>query len=489
MMTANYMSNIKLYIPELMVVALMVILLFIEAFTNKKKNNYVIVTILSSFGLVGASYYLITYFSNPVVELFSNAVIIDPFSSVMKLIMVMGTLGVIYLSQNSKDIYCEFKNEFIILSLGVLIGGMVLASASNLLTIYIGIETMSILSYSLAAMKKNDELSSEAGLKYVLYGGLASGIMLFGMSHLYGLFGTIYIYSLADKFVGLSLEQLIVVIPSLLMFFVGIGYKISTVPFHMWTPDVYEGSPIPVTAFFSIVPKIAGLAVLFRITTVIVHGSGAIEISWIMFLSVVAALTMTVGNVAAIGQRSVKRMLAYSAISHAGFMLLGVLTVSQLGARSLVFYLIVYLFTNLVAFGITEFVSDKSGNDYFDRFSGLIYRYPLMAILMTIVMLSLAGVPPLAGFVAKFNIFAAIIEKGFYGLAIIAGLNSVVSLYYYMKIVRLMIFKNAESSEEIPGFRFSNQLVMVAFSFPVVFLGIFWEQVLAISNGAQIFIK
>jgi NADH-quinone oxidoreductase subunit N len=210
---------------------------------------------------------------------------------------------------------------------------------------------------------------------------------------------------------------------------------------------------------------------------------------WTYFITIISILTMTVGNIAAIGQRSVKRMLAYSSISHAGFMLTALLVLNEIGARSLVFYGIIYLFMTLVAFMITEAVSDHYGNDYFDRFRGFVQRYPLMAIVMIIVMLSLAGIPPLAGFVAKFNILAALIQKKFYGVAVIAGVNSVIALYYYMKIVRLMIFKEPESRDNIEGFDGLGQFVPTLFTFPVLFLGIFWQGILVFANGAKIFIK
>jgi len=204
---------------------------------------------------------------------------------------------------------------------------------------------------------------------------------------------------------------------------------------------------------------------------------------------IIAAITMTVGNVSAIGQRSVKRMLAFSSISHAGVMLLGVLCIDELGTRAILFYAVTYLFMTLVAFYITSFVQDQYGNDHFERFSGLIKKHPLMAILMTTVMFSLAGLPPLAGFVAKFNILAAIISKKYYVLAVITALNSVVSLYYYMKVVRLMVLKDSESEETISGFTVPNQIVITVFALPVFLLGIFWEKILMLAGGALILVK
>ncbi len=197
---------------------------------------------------------------------------------------------------------------------------------------------------------------------------------------------------------------------------------------------------------------------------------------------------MTVGNVTAIGQKSVKRMLAFSSISHVGTMMLGVLVLNDIGLGTVVFYAITYVFMTLVAFYIVAFVSDVYGNDHFERFNGLVYRYPMMAIAMTITMFSLAGLPPLSGFVAKFNIFSVILAKKYYSLAVIAALNSVVALYYYMKIIRLMMLKEPESRSPIQGFAFGNQAVIIGLSVPVVVLGIFWEKVMVVAQGAKLFI-
>jgi NADH-quinone oxidoreductase subunit N len=354
--------------------------------------------------------------------------------------------------------------------------------------VYIGIETLSILSYALASFKKDEERSSEAGLKYSLYGGISSGVMLFGMSHIFGVFGSIQFTEIIAGVDGLSTTQLAVLLPSFIMFFAGIGYKIACVPFHMWAPDVYEGSPLPVTTFFSIVPKVAGIAVLLRVTMTFFGQEGALQVTWVGALSVIAALTMTVGNVSAIGQRSVKRMLAYSSISHAGMMMMGVVVISELGVRSILFYAITYLFMTLVAFYITGFVADKYGNDHFERFSGLIKRYPMMAMMMATVMFSLAGMPPLSGFVAKFNILSALLSEKHYMLALIAVLNSVVSLYYYMKIIRLMILRDVESMEPILGFGVMNQSIILVLTVPVLALGLFWSGIMRLTEGASIFL-
>jgi NADH-quinone oxidoreductase subunit N len=422
-------------------------------------------------------------------HIFHNAVTIDPFSTLVKIIMVLGTMGAVFLSHSSKDIYTNLKSEFSIMAVGVLIGGMLLASANNMLTLYLGIETLSILSYVLSSFKRDEASSTEAGLKYALYGGLSAGVALFGISHLYGVLGSIQFVDMADKLVNLQGANLAIVLVSFVMFFVGLGYKISVFPFHMWTPDVYQGSPIPVTSFFAIVPKMAGLAALVRVSFVFMTEGSTLAITWTGLILVIAAMTMTVGNVTAIGQNSVKRLLAFSSIGHVGMMILGVVVMNKAGVQAILFYGIVYLFMTLIAFYITSYLSDMYGTDSYDVFRGLIYKHPLMAIIMAAVLFSLAGMPPFSGFVAKFNIFAVIIEKKHYGIAIVAAINSVIALYYYMKLAKTIIFGQADGEEKVLGFTPLNQTVIVALFIPVLFLGIFWDSAMVLAGNAVLFIK
>jgi NADH-quinone oxidoreductase subunit N len=487
-MYLNYLASISRYIPELLLVMLMVGLIIIETtYANDDKNKrYIFITAIS--GLVVTFISLLVNLDGKSETIFNNSMVIDSFSTTMKMIMVLGTLGAYYLSTISREIYESLKTEFIIMAIGILIGGMILASSNNMLMMYIGIETLSIISYVMAALKKNDERSSEAGLKYALYGGISSGIMLFGMSHIFGVIGTIQFSGMAANIAKLDHTQILIMMPSFVLFFAGIGYKIAAVPFHMWSPDVYEGSPTPVTTFFAIVPKLAGISALVRVTMIFFSTASPLSVMWVGLMMVIAALTMTVGNVSAIGQKSVKRMLAYSSISHAGIMIAGLVVLNKIGIQAIVFYSMIYLFMTLVAFYITNIVQDKYGNDHFERFQGLAYRYPYMAIMMSIVMFSLTGLPPLAGFVAKWNIINSLLSSKFYSLAIVLVLNSVVSAYYYLKIVRLMTLKQPESTEEIEGFGFLNQFIIVAMTAPVIILGIFWDSVMNIAYNAKLFI-
>jgi NADH-quinone oxidoreductase subunit N len=488
-MHLNYLANIGRYIPEIILTILMVGLIILETTYKEDEKNRRYIFITAIIGLVATMAAILVNMGGKPEAIFSNSIIIDDFSSLFKILMVLGTIAAVYLSRFSRDVYESLKTEFVIMAVGILIGGFLLASANNMLTFYLGIETLSILSYVMASLKKNDERSSEAGLKYALYGGISAGLMLFGMSHIFGVIGTIQFTGITKMIPHLSSTQVAILLPAFVLFFAGIGYKIASVPFHMWSPDVYEGSPTPVTTFFAIVPKLAGIAGLIRITAIFFSVDSPMKVGWVGLMLVIAALTMTVGNVTAIGQKSVKRMLAYSSISHAGIMLAGIAVINDFGIRSVAFYAIIYVFMTAVAFYITSIIQDKYGNDNFDRFSGLIYRYPFMAVMMTIVMFSLTGIPPLAGFVAKYNIIQALINTKNYTLAIVLILNSVVSAYYYLKIVRIMTLKPQENNEVIEGFGFLNQFIIVAMTIPVLTLGIFWESIMTVASNAKLFIQ
>jgi NADH-quinone oxidoreductase subunit N len=479
---------LALYIPELMSIFLMTTLLVAEASVKDEHGSR---DKIYTYALVVLALTLIPLVRNLGVSevIFHNAITIDPFSTMMKIIMVLGTMGVIFLSRSSKDIYTNLKSEFAIMAVGVLIGGMLLASANNMLTLYLGIETLSILSYVMASLKREESASAEAGMKYALYGGLSAGIALYGISHMYGVLGTIQFVEMIPRLAELTSTETAIIAVANLLFFVGIGYKISVFPFHMWSPDVYQGSPIPVTSFFSIVPKLAGLAALVRISMSFFGPETILGVTWVGLLLVISALTMTVGNVTAIGQSSVKRLLAFSSIGHVGMMLLGVVVLNDVGIQAIVFYGFVYLFMTLIAFYVTSHLSDMYGSDSYDVFRGLIYKHPLMAVIMASVLFSLAGMPPFSGFIAKFNIFAVVIERRYYGIALVAAVNSVIALYYYMKLAKVMIFGQREGSEQVAGFTFANQAIIVAMFIPVLFLGIFWEQLMRLSGEATIFIK
>ncbi len=474
-MKVNYLANLAYIVPELIVLLTMLLVLILEATYSKRETSRSYPFVATVIGLFFALYALLHQGQLEGTLIFTQGQVSDSFSIMMKFILILGTLGASYVAWSSKELYNNFQSEFLVLILGGLLGGMTLVSTQQMLNLYVAIETLSILSYILAGLKKRDSRSIEAGLKYALYGGVSAGVMLFGLSHLYGLVGSLYFSDIAKALQYLPVNELTLAIMALLFFFVGLAYKASLVPFHMWSPDVYEGSPFAVTTFFAIVPKLAALGILARLSIQFFSFPGPLGEFWFSLLQVMSILTMTVGNITALGQKSVKRMLAYSSISHAGFMLLAVVSSRQADISSLLFYGLAYFFMTVLAFSVVSFVSDEYGNDSYDRFNGLMKHHPFMSILLVILMCSLGGLPPFSGFVAKFLVLSSLVSSGFYLLAIIGVLNSVISLYYYLRLVRVMVFSPSEAQEGLKSFSWDKQLYSYLLLVPVVFLGIFWN--------------
>jgi NADH-quinone oxidoreductase subunit N len=322
-----------------------------------------------------------------------------------------------------------------------------MASSADIIMLYLAIETTSIPMYILAGFMTNDEKSTESGFKYLLFGAAASTIMLYGFSLLYGFTGSTNIHQIAESFYDPQFPE-IAIIGSLLLILVGFGFKISMFPFHFWAPDIYEGAPTPIAGFLSTASKAAGFVVLLRVLVTVFTPSATPE--WNNLLAIIAVLTMTIGNVLALAQKNIKRLLAYSSIAHAGYLLIGVVALSQLGITSVVFYLIAYIITNLAAFGIVMTFSLVVGSDEISAYSGLSRRKPGLALAMLVAFLSLAGMPPLAGFMAKLFVFAAAVKVDMVWLAFIGVLNSIVGLYYYMTVLKhVYLFRSDDEDKPL----------------------------------------
>src|SRR4029450_1127800 len=315
---------------------------------------------------------------------------------------------------------------------------MIMAGGIDLITIFIGLETMAVSFYILAGFIRPNQKSNEAAVKYFLLGAFSLGILLYGMSLMYGLSGTTNLRVMASAFVGQEKDPRLVL--AVILVVAGVGFKIAAVPFHMWAPDVYEGAPTPVTAFLSVGSKAASFAMLLRI---FLEGLPSMSADWRMMFEALAVVTMTVGNVAALTQTNLKRMLAYSSIAHAGYLLIGVVAGTPRGVSAMLIYLLIYAFMQLGAFAVIVLMrrQDVIGDELKD-FSGLYLRHPFAAFAMLIFMLSLGGIPPTAGFMGKFWLFSAAIDAQYYGLAVIGVLNSAVSLYYYVRVVVFMYVKH-----------------------------------------------
>ncbi|MCR4290410.1 MAG: NADH-quinone oxidoreductase subunit N, partial [Candidatus Scalindua sp.] len=417
--------DLKSIAPIVSVSIAAILILLIDVFCRKTFKNRlgyisflaVIATGVIAYSQIGQNVYS-----------FSNMFVVDNYSVFFNLVFLFSTALVILMSDNFIKQEGVNYGEYYTLILFATVGMMLMAGGADLLTIFLGLEIMSISLYVLAGFTRDKVRSNEASLKYFLLGAFVTGFLLYGIALLYGATGTTNLKGIAAFIAensGLS-NTMIVAGASLLI--IGFGFKIACVPFHKWSPDVYEGSPTPVTAFMSIGPKAAAFAVFLRVFLVALPG---LEPKWSIVLWVLAVLTMTVGNLVAISQTNIKRMLAYSSIAHAGYALVAIIVGGEFGIASLLFYMLAYTFMNLGAFAVVIVLGKKGEeNANIEDLSGLGYKHPLLAVAMCIFMFSLAGVPPLVGFIGKFYIFSAAIKSGFIILAIIGMINSVISVYY-----------------------------------------------------------
>ncbi len=341
------------------------------------------------------------------------------------------------------------RGEFYFLLLVSTIGMILMASSADLIMLFLAIETTSIPLYILAGFYTLDNKSTESGFKYFLFGAMTSAVMLYGFSLIFGFTGTTDIYEITEMVITGDVS-LTLALGTLILVMVGFGFKISIVPFHFWAPDVYEGAPTPVAGFLSTASKAAGFAVLMRILLT-VYADPVVIPYWVIIVSALSVFSMTLGNVMAIPQKNIKRLLAYSSIAHAGYALIGVAALSELGITSVVFYMMVYVVTNLAAFGIVAAFWRISGSDQIADYAALSRRSPTLAIIVLVTFLSLAGMPPLGGFVAKFFVFAAAVKAGLVWLAIIGVLNTIVGLYYYLVVLKVVyLYRSEDEDKPVP---------------------------------------
>jgi NADH-quinone oxidoreductase subunit N len=374
------------------------------------------------------------------------------------------------------------RGEFYLLLLVTTIGMNLMASSANLIMLYLSIETASVPLYILAGFYKTDDKSTESGFKYLLFGAMSSAVMLYGFSLLFGFSGTTDIYILAQSFMAGELPLALILGP-LVLIMVGFGFKVSIVPFHFWAPDVYEGAPTPVAGFLSTASKAAGFAVLMRF---LLAAFPETVPYWSVILAVLATASMTLGNVLALAQKNIKRLIAYSSIAHAGYALIGVAAATTLGLSAAVFYLIVYVITNLAAFGLVSAFSRVVGSDDINAYSGMSRRAPGFAWAMMVTFLSLAGMPPLGGFIAKVLVFAAAVEAGLVWLAVVGVLNSIIGLYYYLIILKVVfLYRSEDEDKPFPVTRTYN-LAFTVLVIGIILLGTIFAPWFAWSGTAAL---
>lgn len=476
------LQSLEFFIPELILTITILAALITDLFVKKSKTNMIGWVLGVGLVVVGLSVHNLS--SVPPTTLFLDMIVIDPFSSFMKIVIILSTLLVIVASWVNDELEKYRKGEYFTI-MGIMVMGLFLMTSSvDIIMLYISIEVVSIMSFVLAAYLKLDTRSNEAGLKYVIYGAFSSGVMLFGLSIVYGLAGSTNYFAIQDTLSSLDGSANPALIMALLMIFAGFGYKISSVPFHFWTPDVYEGSPSTITAYLSVAPKAAGFAMIIRFFHQVFSDSigltsnaiGSTDLPWPEIIGVLAVVTMTMGNLVAIQQKSIKRMLAYSSIAHAGYMMLALPVLSIEAVESVMIYLFIYVFMNLGAFFIVIFVKNKTGGESFEDFEGLGWKMPIVGAFMTLFMLSLTGLPPTAGFVGKLYIFKTLVGAGseFLWLVVAGGVNSVISLYYYFHVVKVM-FLGGKRSDVItypPSTMFG---LMIFTAVPSLLLGLYWN--------------
>ena len=476
------LQSLEFFIPELILTITILAALITDLFVKKSKTNMIGWVLGVGLVVVGLSVHNLS--SVPPTTLFLDMIVIDPFSSFMKIVIILSTLMVIVASWVNDELEKYRKGEYFTI-MGIMVMGLFLMTSSvDIIMLYISIEVVSIMSFVLAAYLKLDTRSNEAGLKYVIYGAFSSGVMLFGLSIVYGLAGSTNYFAIQDTLSNLDASANPALIMALLMIFAGFGYKISSVPFHFWTPDVYEGSPSTITAYLSVAPKAAGFAMIIRFFHQVFSDSigltsnaiGSTDLPWPEIIGVLAVVTMTMGNLVAIQQKSIKRMLAYSSIAHSGYMMLALPVLSIEAVESVMIYLFIYVFMNLGAFFIVIFVKNKTGGESFEDFEGLGWKMPIVGAFMTLFMLSLTGLPPTAGFVGKLYIFKSLVGAGseFLWLVVAGGVNSVISLYYYFHVVKVM-FLGGKRSDVItypPSIIFG---LMIFTAVPSLLLGLYWN--------------
>ena len=459
------MENLNLVLPEIFISLSIMFLLVLGVF--KKDSSKITFNISLLVLLIASIITLNETFSINRVTLFNNSVVIDPMSSLMKIITLIGAFLVLVISSAYLKSFKIYKIEYPVLILSSVLGMMVMISSNDLMVFYMGLELQSLALYVLATFNRDQLKSSEAGLKYFVLSALSSGLLLYGCSLIYGFSGSTNFNIISSQ---LNSNEYVLTF-GIVFILVGLAFKISAVPFHMWAPDVYEGSPTSVTLFFTMVPKIAALTVFIRF--LYVPFLNLID-QWQMIIIFLSIASMLFGAIAAIGQTNIKRLIAYSSIGHIGYTLAGLATGSNEGIQSSIIYISIYVIMNLALFSCLLML--KRNDQYYediDDLSGLSKNHPLLSLSLLVILFSLAGIPPLAGFFAKFYIFKAVIEQSMYFLAIVGLLSTVIAAFYYLRIIKIIYFdKEKEKYDEDHSLwlkfslTFSTILILLYFIFP-----------------------
>ena len=438
MMVANL--NTLWLLPEILLLTMACLILVIDAYLPEQLRN--LTYQLTQGTLLGIALLILANYPQQPTLAMNDLFISDPMSGLLKFFIAIIVFWVFIYSRRYLRDHNMFKGEYFVLGLFAVLGMMVIVSAHSLLTIYLGLELLSLSLYAMIAMYRDSPSATEAAMKYFVLGALASGLLLYGISILYGITGTLDLTELAQALTQES-EQKTIMVFGLVFVVVGLAFKLGAVPFHMWVPDVYQGAPTAVTLFISSAPKLAAFAMLMRL---LVDGMPQLYADWQQILILLAILSMAIGNIVAISQTNIKRMLAYSTISHVGFLMLGVLTATPAGYAASLFYVVVYALMSLGGFGVILLLSRGGFEaERLDDFKGLNERNSWYAFIMLILMLSMAGVPPFLGFWAKWSVLTQVVQAGLVWLAIAAVFFAIIGAFYYLRIVKLMYFDKSEN--------------------------------------------
>ena len=485
MESLSNIASLKYFLPELILSSGMLAVILGDLATRGRGRA--LNAFLTLGALIAATVAALRLYGTPPMLLFSDMIAIDPFAIYFKLIFYASTALIVVVAHYSQDTRSGDLGEMCALLLAIAVGMSLMASSVDLVMMAIALEMVSIPSYVLAGFLKKNRRSSEAALKYVIYGAASSGVMLYGMSILFGLTGETSIFGISANLANQDHYRLTTLV-AIGFILAGLGFKISSVPFHFWTPDVYEGAPTPVTAFLSVGPKAAGFAMMVRFFYAGMaqsdgHGlwQPVAGLDWPMLLAALAAATMTFGNLAAIPQNNLKRLLAYSTIAHAGYMLMGFVVLSDQGVLAVLFYIGVYLVMNLGAFFVVITVARQARGEDIAHYRGLVWRSPFLALAMAVFLFSLIGLPPSAGFIGKLYLFAAVIGQKYYWLAVVGVLNSVVSLYYYARVLKAMFLEGAEMEGRL-GVPATAVALVALLAIPTLALGVWWTPLWTLAN-------
>ena len=475
--------NLMVVAPEIVVLVTALLVMVVDLFLAKEqKDRLAWLSLVGVLAAAGLSYYIWDGSDSQL----QGMLVADGYALFLNLVILIAAALAILFSVDYARRVGLAQGEYYTLLLLSAAGMMLMAAAINLMTMFLALEILSVALYVLVGLNRAEQRSAEGALKYLLLGAFASGFLLYGMALLYGQAGTTSLAGLRDYAASLGGEFPPMLLAGLGLMIIGFGFKVALVPFHMWTPDAYEGAPTSVTAFMSVGAKAAGFAALGRL---LLYALGDLHGDWVWVLAVLSALTMTMGNLAALRQTSVKRMLAYSSIAHAGYIVAGLAAGNQLGTSAVLFYLFAYAFMNVGAFAVLIAVgrleeSARRG-ETLDGLTGLTARKPGLAVVMALFMLSLAGVPPMVGFLAKLYVFSAAVQAGLIWLAVLGVINSVISAYYYLRVVVVMFMRDADRAEEgIAPVCLAVQVGLGVASVLIVVLGIWPAPILRLAREA-----